>query len=139
MKIFLIYKILSNFLCVPTKAFVMFCVFLFIKGEKKEKELMIVKLKLQKDGLKNHKDQLKRLINAVEEDREDNRQKLQLRENKIENEPSPEKQQELLREKDNLLQAVWKLEQIKKDFDTLLLHIDEMLELLESDCTDKHG
>lgn len=93
---------------------------------------MDVKLNKQKNELETHKDNLKRLIYTVEGEKEANREKLQVKEKEIENGQAPEKLQEIFKEKDDLLQACWKLEQTKKDYDTLLLHKEEMLELLET-------
>lgn len=101
------------------------------KKEEDEKDMVSALLE-QKRELEDHKDHVKLLLEAIEAEREINKQKLQSVEKNItEREPTLEKCQELLKEKEDVLQAYWKLEQTKNCIETQQLHADRLLELIE--------
>lgn len=101
------------------------------KKEEEEKDI-VASLLEQKKELDDHKDHVKLILEAMETEREINKQRLHSVEKNIsESESELERLQELLKEKEDILQIYWKLEQDKNYNDTQLLHTDRLLELIE--------
>ena len=85
-----------------------------------------------KTELENQRGRLKELLEEVEGEREVNKQNLQAVEKEItEREATFDKPEELLRRKEDLLRAQWKLDQTKKDNERQLLNTERLLEPIE--------
>ncbi|XP_040924083.1 polyamine-modulated factor 1-binding protein 1-like [Betta splendens] len=90
-------------------------------------------LMVVKDELLNQRRRLQAQLEEVEQEREENKQKLQSVEKEItKQEILFNKPGELLREKENLLRDQWKLDQTKKDTEKQLLSSERLLELIEA-------
>ncbi|XP_073331649.1 uncharacterized protein [Pagrus major] len=86
--------------------------------------------------LENHRELFKLLLEDVEREREDNKEKIQSVERLItesEREKATEKTEEHLREKGKLLNAQWKLERRKEELEKLQLNTDKVLQSEEAD------
>ncbi|XP_030286835.1 rho-associated protein kinase 1-like [Sparus aurata] len=86
--------------------------------------------------LENHRELFKLQLEDVEREREDNKEKIQSVEKLItesEREKATEKTEEILREKQNLLSAQWKLEWRKEELEKLQLNTEKVLQREEAD------
>ncbi|XP_070849834.1 butyrophilin subfamily 2 member A1-like [Chaetodon trifascialis] len=112
-----------------------------LQKENKEKDWQDVLSALMevKTELENQRDRLRVLLEEVEREKEGNKQKLQAVEEEItEREKAFDKPEELLREKESLLRAQWKLDQTKKDNESQLLNTERLLEPIETQVTRIH-
>lgn len=89
----------------------------------------------QKAETENLRDELLAQLEKVEREKEENRVKLQLAETELEN-VSVDKRQESLREKQNLLESKWKLDEMKTDKEKVLLQTQKLLQTMDI-LTDK--
>ncbi|XP_036967444.1 uncharacterized protein LOC119026892 isoform X2 [Acanthopagrus latus] len=90
----------------------------------------------QRRLLENHRELFKLQLDDVEREREDNKEKIQSVEKLItesEREKATETTEELLREKQKLLSAQWKLERKKEDLEKLQLNTEKVLQSEEAD------
>ncbi|XP_030286831.1 uncharacterized protein LOC115589809 [Sparus aurata] len=86
--------------------------------------------------LENHRELFKLQLEDVEREREDNKEKIQSVEKLItesEREKTTEKTEELLREKQKLLSAQWKLERRKEELEKVQLNTEKVLQSEEAD------
>ncbi|KAM8747517.1 butyrophilin subfamily 3 member A2-like isoform 1-T3 [Acanthopagrus schlegelii] len=96
----------------------------------------IIMFLCQRRLLENHRELFKLQLEDVERDREDNKEKIQSVEKLItrsEREKATEATEELLREKQKLLSAQWKLERKKEDLEKLQLNTEKVLQSEEAD------
>ncbi|KAF1380947.1 hypothetical protein PFLUV_G00169350 [Perca fluviatilis] len=92
-----------------------------------------------KTELENQRGRLKELLEEVEGEQEVNKQNLQAVEKEItEREATFDKPEELLREKEDLLRAQWKLDQTKRDNERQLLNTERLLEPIEIQVNKLH-
>ncbi|XP_035850017.1 uncharacterized protein LOC116052093 [Sander lucioperca] len=102
-----------------------------LKTEEEREDVVNTLMELNTE-LENQRGRLKELLEEVEGEREVNKQNLQAVEKEItEREAAFDKPEELLREKEDLLQAQWKLDQTKKDNERQLLNTERLLEAIE--------
>nr|XP_020444178.1 spindle assembly abnormal protein 6-like isoform X2 [Monopterus albus] len=114
-----------------------------LQGEKEEIQGSVKTLKElenQRDQVKleleNLRDELKVKLEEVEREKEKNKEELSLVETELtEKQMAYEKPEELLRQKEKLLQDQWKLDQTKKDNEKLLLDMERLLESIEIQVT----
>lgn len=93
---------------------------------------IVASLLEQKKDLDDDKDHMKLLLEEMEKEKEENKQRLQSVEKSISDCKSElERLQELFKEKEDILQAYWKLEQEKNYNETQLLHTNRLLEVIE--------
>ncbi|XP_036967481.1 chromosome partition protein Smc-like [Acanthopagrus latus] len=96
----------------------------------------IIMFLCQRRLLENHRELFKLQLEDVEREREDNKEKIQSVEKLItesEREKATETTEELLREKQKLLSAQWKLERKKEDLEKLQLNTEKVLQCEEAD------
>ena len=96
----------------------------------------IIMFLCQRRLLENHRELFKLQLEDVEREREDNKEKIQSVEKLItesEREKATETTEELLREKQKLLSAQWKLERKKEDLEKLQLNTEKVLQSEEAD------
>lgn len=108
-------------------------------SKEKDRDDVVTTLMEVKTELEDQRGRLKVLLEEVERDKDVNKQKLQEVEKEItEKEMTFDKPEELLREKENLLRAQWKLDQTKKDNERQLLSTERLLEPIEIQVTRIH-
>lgn len=108
------------------------------REERQTLATVLTPLKEVKKGLMNQRDQLKRLLEEIEKERQENKEKVRLVEIEItasENNNATERTQGYLREKQNLLNAQWKLETRKEEMEKQQLDMDRLLQKIESVMT----
>ncbi|XP_023259402.1 chromatin assembly factor 1 subunit A-like [Seriola lalandi dorsalis] len=94
---------------------------------------LVTTLREQKRELENQRDKHKRQLEKIQKKKEDNKEKLLSVERKItEKKMSFDKTEALLREKENLLHAEWRLDDTKKTCKRQLLNIEKLLEPIEN-------
>ncbi|XP_039677343.1 uncharacterized protein LOC120572203 isoform X2 [Perca fluviatilis] len=109
------------------------------KESLKTEEDVVSTLMELKTELENQRGRLKELLEEVEGEREVNKQNLQAVEKEItEREATFDKPEELLREKEDLLRAQWKLDQTKRDNERQLLNTERLLEAIEIQVNKVH-
>ncbi|XP_023201636.1 interaptin-like [Xiphophorus maculatus] len=79
----------------------------------------------------NQKDQLNQKPQDVETKRKENKEEVQIVEKKITEKKSSDYMEQLLKEKEELLQSQWKLDEEKKHYERQILNIEKALEPIE--------
>ncbi|XP_062301199.1 uncharacterized protein LOC134006128 isoform X1 [Scomber scombrus] len=103
-----------------------------LKEKLQQKANMADGLKEQKQTLENHKDQMKLQLKEVEKKKEENKEKLLSVENKITEAENKKKDKGgLLKEKENLTDVKWKLDEQKTNWEKLILSVEQMLQRID--------
>uniref|UniRef100_UPI0037E7AD3A butyrophilin-like protein 1 n=1 Tax=Semicossyphus pulcher TaxID=241346 RepID=UPI0037E7AD3A len=107
--------------------------------EVKTEHDMVTTLTEVKTELEEQRDHIKGQLEKTEAERERNKENLQSVEKDItEREQNFDKPEELLRQKEELLQAQWKLDERKKVFEREILNKEKLLEPIEIQFTNKN-
>ncbi|XP_051285353.1 uncharacterized protein LOC127379587 isoform X2 [Dicentrarchus labrax] len=101
-----------------------------VHSSKKEKKKIVSKLMEQKKDVVKLMEDLQSQCLEVDREKVENKEKLQLVEKELENE-TVDNRQELLREKENLLESKWKLEEKKTNKEKVLLQTEKLLQIID--------